>query len=98
MDIRKQNNGNLTEKADAVDALVRTISSMGYPEEFGYVIAENLRTEKMITRMTAYLQKARPTSAEEIADEILFLHDGQLQRYNSYQEFKDAPEVLDAYV
>ena len=35
---------------------------------------------------------------EEIADEILFLHDGQLQRYNSYQEFKDAPEVLDAYV
>ncbi len=35
---------------------------------------------------------------EEIADEILFLHDGQLQRYNSYQDFKDAPEVLDAYV
>lgn len=35
---------------------------------------------------------------EEIADEILFLHDGKICRYNSYQEFRDAPEVLDAYV
>lgn len=35
---------------------------------------------------------------EEIADEILFLHDGMIRRYNSYQEFSDAPEVLDAYV
>lgn len=35
---------------------------------------------------------------EEIADEILFLHEGKIKRYNSYQEFRDAPEVLDAYV
>lgn len=35
---------------------------------------------------------------EEVADEILFLHDGKIQKYNSYQEFRDAPEVLDAYV
>ena len=35
---------------------------------------------------------------EEVADEILFLHDGKIRRYNSYQEFRDAPEVLDAYV
>lgn len=35
---------------------------------------------------------------EDVADEILFLHDGKIQKYNSYQEFRDAPEVLDAYV
>lgn len=35
---------------------------------------------------------------EEVADEILFLHDGKIHKYNSYQEFRDAPEVLDAYV
>ena len=35
---------------------------------------------------------------EAVADEILFLHNGVIQRYDSYQEFKDAPEVLNAYV
>ena len=35
---------------------------------------------------------------EEVADEILFLHNGRIQRYGSYQEFRDAPEVIDAYV
>lgn len=35
---------------------------------------------------------------EQVADEILFLHNGQVQRYDSYQEFKNAPEVIDAYV
>lgn len=35
---------------------------------------------------------------EKVADEILFLHDGKIRRYNSYQEFRNAPEVLDAYV
>lgn len=34
----------------------------------------------------------------DVADEILFLHNGRVQRYDSYQEFRDAPEVLDAYV
>ena len=82
MNIRKINKRKKTEKADAVDALVRTISSMGYPEEFGYVIAENLRTEKMITRMTAYLRKAKPTSAEEIADEMLAIMEQREQWIN----------------
>lgn len=82
MDNKRQNNGNLTEKTNAVNTLVRTISSMGYPEEFGYVIAENLRTEKMITRMTAYLRKARPASAEEIADEMLAIMEQREQWIN----------------
>lgn len=35
---------------------------------------------------------------EKVADEILFLHNGRIQRYGSYQEFRNAPEVIDAYV
>lgn len=35
---------------------------------------------------------------ETVADEILFLHDGVVQRFNSYQEFRESPEVLNAYV
>lgn len=35
---------------------------------------------------------------EAVADEILFLHNGTIQRYGSYQEFRESPEVLNAYV
>lgn len=51
--------------------LLRAVTSMGYPEEFGKLIAKNLGSEKTMKRMTAYLYSARPTSAEEIADEML---------------------------
>ena len=51
--------------------LIETIVHMGYPEEFGKVIAKNLGSEKTMRRMTAYLHAAKPRSAEEIADEML---------------------------
>ena len=51
--------------------LVDTIAGMGYPEEFGVMIAENLHSEKTISRMLGYLRNAHPRSAEEIADEML---------------------------
>ena len=58
-------------REEAYNDLIRTITRMGYPEEFGIAIARNLGSEKMMTRMTAYLNYAKPRSAEEIADEIL---------------------------
>lgn len=61
----------MDEKAMARLDLIRTLARMGYPDEFGAAIADNLRTEKMIRRMIGYLQHARPRSAEEIADEML---------------------------
>ena len=51
--------------------LVRTLVRMGYPKEFGIVIADNLRTEKTMSRMIGYLNQANPRSANEIADEML---------------------------
>ena len=44
---------------------------MCYPMEFGIAIANNLRTEKTMSRMIGYLRNAKPRSAEEIADEML---------------------------
>lgn len=35
---------------------------------------------------------------EMVADEILFLHNGRIKRYGSFQKFRNAPEVIDAYV
>ena len=52
-------------------ALVSAITSLGHPAEFGELIARELGTEKMMDRMTHYLQATKPRSAEEIADEML---------------------------
>ena len=56
---------------EAYRELVEMIVRMGYPEDFGKVIARNLGSEKTMRRMTAYLHHAKPRSAEEIADEML---------------------------
>ncbi len=59
----------------AYEELVRTIVKMGYPQEFAQAIAENLGSEKTMSRMTGYLHNAKPRSAEEIADEMLAICD-----------------------
>ncbi|MCF0151674.1 MAG: hypothetical protein HUJ80_09730 [Firmicutes bacterium] len=53
------------------DRLVDTVAAMGYPRHFGELIASSLGTEKTMDRMLSYLHAARPSSMEEIADEML---------------------------
>ena len=55
--------------------LIQTIVKMGYPEEFGAAVTDNLRSEKTMSRMIGYLRHASPRSAEEIADEMLAIMD-----------------------
>ena len=61
----------MNEREKIREQLIRTVVQMGYPEEFGMVIAENLRTEKTMSRMIGYLKNAKPYSPEEIADKML---------------------------
>ncbi|MCR5450969.1 MAG: hypothetical protein K6F23_16400 [Solobacterium sp.] len=58
-------------KKEAADKLISVLMRMGYPREFGTVIAQELHSEKMINRMTSYLIKAKPDRPEEIVDEML---------------------------
>ena len=69
--------------------LVGSIVRMGYPEEFGRLIAKNLGSEKMMRRMTAYLRLANPRSAEEIADEMLALM-SERERWKKKKEAEEA--------
>lgn len=65
---------NRSEQAarDAARAeLIAAIEQLGYPEEFGQVIANELGGEKSMRRMAAYVRSAQPSSPEEIADEML---------------------------
>ena len=65
----------MNERDKTCQELVETSVRMGYPESFGKSIAENLRTEKTMSRMIGYLRHAKPKSAEEIADEMLAIMD-----------------------
>ncbi len=53
--------------AQLEDAVVR----QGYPEEFAQVLAGELRSEHAMLRLASYIRNARPTSPEQIADEML---------------------------
>ena len=61
MDIRAE------KRQQLIDVLVR----MGYPSSLGEAVADNLRTEKPMSRMIGYLLSAGPRSEEEIVDEML---------------------------
>ena len=69
--------------------LAGTIVKMGYPEDFGKIIAKNLGSEKTMRRMTAYLHNAKPRSAEEIADEMLAIM-GDRERWIKKKEAEQA--------
>lgn len=65
--------------------LIRVIKNMGYPEEFGELIAKSLGTEKTMQRMISYLVQYQPQSIEEIADEMLSIKE-EFARYRRKKE------------
>ena len=61
-------------------SLVRTIERTGLPAEFGETVADILGTEKQMARMVSWIVMYRPTSAEEIADEMISIKE-EFERY-----------------
>jgi hypothetical protein len=60
---------NMIEKKS--EQLIQILQRYGYPASFGEIIAKELHTEKALNRMISYLLQGKPSSAEEIADEML---------------------------
>ena len=61
----------MTARDDAYEDLMAAVSSIGFPQDLGMVLAGELRGEKSMRRMAAYLRAARPKTMEEIADEMI---------------------------
>lgn len=68
--------------------LVDAIESLGHPRRFGALIAGSLGTEKTMARMLQYVRRARPSSAEEIADEMLAIR-AEFERYREKKIAED---------
>ena len=56
---------------DAYNDLLAAVIALGYPQDLAMVLADELRGEKSMRRMAAYLRAARPETMEEIADEMI---------------------------
>lgn len=66
------------------DRLISILKRYGYPQEFGVILAQELKTEKQIERMIGYLSHGKPGSMEEIADELIAIK----EEFHSYQQKK----------
>lgn len=58
----------MTEREKLHATLKNKISSMGYPPEFGAAIADQLRTEKAMSRMIGYLLHGRSSPVQYPVD------------------------------
>ena len=61
----------MNEKELKRKRLISCIIKIGYPKEFGVVLADELQTEKQMSRMIGYLLKSKSTKMEDIVDEML---------------------------
>ena len=58
-------------RARSRDNLVTSIMALGFPGEFGEMIANQLGSPKAIDRMAAYLDYEKPDDIQIIVDEML---------------------------
>ena len=57
--------------AESRDRLVLAVTSLGFPADFGVMIAKYLGSPKAIDRMTAYLDCEKPREINLVVDEML---------------------------
>ena len=84
------------ERAAAREGLVRAAVSIGLPEEFGYLMARELRATPAMERMRAYLLGVRPTHMEDIADEMLAICE-QRDRWIERKRSEEAEAAVTAF-
>ena len=80
--------------------LIDVMTRMGYPSCLGEAVADNLRTEKPMSRMIGYLLSAQSRNEEDIVDEMLaimsdrdrWIQKKEAEYYNQkYNEYLNSP-------
>ena len=73
--------------------LISTIVSLGFPEELGKAVVNNLGSPKAMDRMTSYLHNVKPKKAELIVDEML----GIMSEIEAWRDKKESQKANAAY-
>ena len=88
---------NRLEWSMAKSDLCREILSLGFPREFGDLLAKELGSPRAMGRMTAYLRSAKPHSVEMIVDEMLAIS-AEAQTWRERKESQKAQAAYSAYL
>ena len=89
--------GNRLEWSMAKDDLCREVLSLGFPREFGDLLAKELGSPRAISRMTSYLRCTKPHSVEMIVDEMLAIS-AEVQIWRERKESREAQAGYTAYL
>ncbi len=84
---------NRLEWSMAKSDLCREILSLGFPREFGDLLAKELGSPRAMGRMTAYLRTTKPHSVEMIVDEMLAI----ASEAETWRERKQSQEAQAGY-
>lgn len=77
--------------------LCREVLSLGFPREFGDLLAKELGSPRAMSRMAAYLRTAKPHSVEMIVDEMLAIS-AEAQTWRERKESQEAQASYTAYL
>ena len=88
---------NRLEWSMAKADLCREVRSLGFPVEFGDLLAKELGSPRAISRMTAYLRRTKPHSVEMIVDEMLAIS-AEVQTWRERKESQEAQASYTAYL
>ena len=88
---------NRLEWSMAKSDLCREILSLGFPREFGDLLAKELGSPRAVGRMTTYLRSAKPYSVEMIVDEMLAIS-AEVQTWRERKESQEAQASYTAYL
>ena len=79
--------------AESRDRLVLAVISLGFPPEFGVMIAKYLGSPRAIDRMTAYLDYEKPKEIHLVVDEMLAIR----SEIDAWKEKKASQEANARY-
>ena len=88
---------NRLEWSMAKSDLCHEVLSLGFPREFGDLLAKELGSPRAIGRMAAYLRSTKPHSVEMIVDEMLALS-AEVQTWRERKESQEAQASYTAYL
>ena len=88
---------NRLEWSMAKGDLCREVLSLGFPREFGDLLAKELGSPRAMGRMTAYLRSTKPHSVEMIVDEMLAIS-AEVQTWRERKESREAQASYTAYL
>ena len=88
---------NRLEWSMAKSDLCREILSLGFPREFGDLLAKELGSPRAMGRMAAYLRTTKPHSVEMIVDEMLAIS-AEAQTWRERKESQEAQAAYSAYL